>query len=147
MHLHHLKHQFFFTMKTSLRFTALAAAFGLMLTATSCVSPYAGPNENHGAVMGAVGGGILGAIIGNQSGRPLEGAAIGGLLGSAAGSTLGASQDQRYYGYQPAYYAPRPRPVVFAGYQPFYAGPVPYRHHVVISRHNYGAWGHSGRCW
>jgi uncharacterized membrane protein YebE (DUF533 family) len=134
-------------MKTSLRFSALATAFGLLLTATSCVSPYAGPNENHGAVMGAVGGGILGAIIGNQSGRPLEGAAIGGLLGSAAGSTLGASQDQRYYSYQPACYAPRPRPVIFAGYQPIHYGPVPFRHHVMISRHSYGSWGPGGRCW
>lgn len=97
--------------------------------------------------MGAVGGGILGAIIGNQSGRPLEGAAIGGLLGSAAGSTLGASQAQRYYGYQQAYYAPRPRLVVFGGYQPIHYGPAPYRHHVMISRHSYGGWGPGGRCW
>ena len=131
------------TMKTPLRLTALAGTFGLLLTATSCVSPYAGPNQNNGAVTGAVGGGILGAVIGNQSGRALEGAAIGGLIGSFAGSSLGANQDQRFYGNQPAFFAPRPRPMIFGGHQ----RPIAFRRHVMVPRHHYGAWGHGGHCW
>ncbi len=94
-------------MKTSLRHLALVALLGLTGSLTSCVTPYPGPGERNGAVVGAIGGGTLGAIVGNQSGRPLEGAAIGGVLGALAGSALGANQDH-YYGYrQPAYYPTR----------------------------------------
>lgn len=71
-------------------------AIGCALTLTSCVSPYAGPNERNGAVVGALGGAALGGIIGNQSRRGLEGAAIGGLLGSLAGQQIGASRDRRF---------------------------------------------------
>ena len=96
-------------MKTSFTRLALAGLLAASLTLTSCVSPYAGPNERNGSVFGAFGGGALGAIIGNQSGRPLEGAAIGGLLGSLAGASLGANQDQYYYrGGRPVYYRNSP---------------------------------------
>ncbi len=84
-------------MKASLpRFLGIGA-LGCLLTLTSCVSPYAGPNERNGTVYGALGGAALGGIIGNQSGRGLQGAAIGGLLGSLAGQQIGQSRDQRYY--------------------------------------------------
>ena len=133
-------------MKTKLRHLATFGAFGLALTLSSCVSPYAGPNEQSGAVAGALGGGALGAIIGNQSGRPLEGAAIGGLLGSLAGASLGASNDQ-YYGYrQPAYYRPVPR----YSYAPYGYGYRPYRSHVYVSGYRYGpayGYGRGPRCW
>lgn len=109
-------------MKTSLRRLAQASALGLTLLLASCVSPYAGPHERDGAVIGAVGGGTVGAIIGNQSGRPLEGALIGGALGSLAGSSIGANQDRYYYGGRPAYV----RPVHYRrAYHPY--GPRPYR--------------------
>lgn len=107
-------------MKAKLHHILALASVGLALTLTSCVSPYAGPHEREGAVIGAVGGGALGAMIGNQSGRPLEGAAIGGALGALAGSSIGASQDQRYYrgGYgRPVYYRGGPRYVPYrSGY-------------------------------
>ena len=100
-------------MKANILHLMALATVGLALTLSSCVSPYAGPHERDGAVIGAVGGGALGAMIGNQSGRPLEGAAIGGALGALAGSSIGASQDQRYYrgyGYsRPVYYRSGPR--------------------------------------
>lgn len=126
------------TMKTNLRHWVAAGALGLALTLTSCVSPYAGPNERDGAVVGAVGGGALGAIIGNQSGRPLEGAAIGGVLGSLAGASIGASQDDRYYGDgygypRPVYYRSYPYGYRYGGYYPrpvYYGRPYyGYRHH------------------
>lgn len=114
-------------MKSRLRYWLSAGVLGLALTLSSCVSPYAGPAERDGAVIGAVGGGTLGAIIGNQSGRPLEGAAIGGVLGSLAGASIGASQDDRYYGSRyrygygrPVYYRSGPR-----YYQRPYYGPRP----------------------
>lgn len=118
----------------------LVGAFGIALTFTSCVNPYyAGPNEQNGAVAGAVGGGLLGAIIGNQSGRPLEGAAIGGLLGSFAGSRIGASRDMRYAGWNPGYnsrfYSVRSRPVYSSRYTPYRYSP--YRYSYTPYRYNY----------
>lgn len=73
------------------------AALGSTLSLTSCVSPYAGPNERNGAVIGAAGGALLGGVIGNQSGRGLEGAAIGGLLGSLAGQQIGQNRDRQFF--------------------------------------------------
>jgi hypothetical protein len=101
----------FILMKAKIHHLLTLASVGVALTLTSCVSPYAGPHEREGAVVGAVGGGALGAMIGSHSGRPLEGAAIGGALGALAGSSIGASQDQRYYrGYsRPVYYRGGPR--------------------------------------
>ncbi|HEY1082422.1 MAG TPA: YMGG-like glycine zipper-containing protein [Prosthecobacter sp.] len=110
-------------MKTLFRHWAGAAAVGLALTLSSCVSPYAGPNERDGAVIGAVGGGTLGAIIGNQSGRPLEGAAIGGALGALAGASIGANRDDYYYGGRPVYYRSSPR---YYGYGYGYRRPYGY---------------------
>ena len=124
-------------MKTSFRYWATAGALGLALSLSSCVSPYAGPNERDGAVIGALGGGTLGAIIGNQSGRPLEGAAIGGALGALAGSSIGANQDRYYYGgySRPVYYRSSPRYYGY-GYRPYSYGYRPYyRHH-----HGYRHW-------
>jgi hypothetical protein len=121
-------------MKTKLHRMATIGALGMALTLTSCVNPYAGPNQQNGAVIGAVGGGLLGAMIGNQSGRPLEGAAIGGLLGSFAGSQIGASRDQRFYHtgnnrfYSNRYYGVRNRPVYV---------------HRTVTPYRYGGWGYS----
>lgn len=129
-------------MKTKLRHLATLGAVGLALTFTSCVSPYAGPNERDGAVIGAVGGGALGAMIGSHSGRPLEGAAIGGALGALAGSSIGASQDQRYYGYgygRPVYYRSGPRYGYSRyGYPSRYYGYRPYRSGFYASSYRYG---------
>lgn len=124
-------------MNTKLRYWLSAGALGLALSLSSCVSPYAGPNERDGAVIGAVSGGALGAIIGNQSGRPLEGAAIGGALGALAGSSIGASQDQRYYGYgRPVYYRGGPR---YVRYNRYYAAPPPrYGYGYGYPRYGYG---------
>ncbi|MCA1963308.1 MAG: glycine zipper 2TM domain-containing protein [Prosthecobacter sp.] len=160
-------------MKTKLHRTVVTGALAAALTLTSCVNPYAGPNEQNGAVVGAVGGGVLGAIIGNQSGRPLEGAAIGGLLGSLAGSQIGASRDQRYfYGGWNRYHQVRGRPVYvrrtvspyyggWSGYPygrtgvgfgyPRYWGP-PYRSGLVVGSFGrpafgYGGWGYNPYCW
>jgi hypothetical protein len=111
-------------MKTSLRRLVQASALGLTLLLASCVSPYAGPHERDGSVIGAVGGGTVGAIIGNQSGRPLEGAAIGGVLGALAGSSIGANQDRYYYGGGPVYGRPVHYRRVYHSYgpRPYYPG-------------------------
>ena len=118
-------------------------ALGLALSLGSCVSPYAGPAERDGAVIGALGGGALGAIIGNQSGRGLEGAAIGGVLGSLAGASLGASRDDRYYnGYgRSGYYG---RSAYGYGYRPVgyrggygYGYPRHYRHSSPVGYYRY----------
>jgi len=95
-------------MKTSLRHLTSVGVFGIVLTLTSCVSPYYGygPGPQNGAVVGALGGAGVGGIIGNQRGRGLEGAAIGALLGGLAGSALS----------QPAYYR---------GNNGFYGHPAP----------------------
>lgn len=67
------------------------------------MTPYPGPGQATGGVLGATMGGIAGAVIGNQSGRPLEGAAIGSAIGALAGSALGHADDvNRYYHYPPA---------------------------------------------
>lgn len=154
------------TMKSIPQRMVMVGALGIALTFSSCVSPYAGPNERQGAVVGAVGGGLLGAIIGNQSGRPLEGAAIGGLLGSFAGTQIGASRDSRYYysnynrGYsvrrQPVYqriYNPyRPTPYRYSR-TPYYGYRSPYRSNYYFSSYNtpmYGfgrGWGYSPYFW
>lgn len=139
----------------------MVGALGIALTLSSCVSPYAGPNERQGAVVGAVGGGVLGAIIGNQSGRPLQGAAIGGLLGSLAGTQIGASRDARFFnsGYYRGYPVRR-YPVYQRTYSPYRYGraPVygyhsPYRGNYFLSSFNtpmYGfgrGWGYGPSCW
>lgn len=96
-------------MKASLLRFLGVGSLGCLLTLTSCVNPYAGPNERNGTVYGALGGAALGGIIGSQSRRGLEGAAIGGVLGALAGQQIGQSRDQRYfigngYGYRsPSY--------------------------------------------
>jgi len=100
-----------------------AGALALPLSFSSCVSPYAGPAEREGAVIGALGGAALGGIIGNQSGRGLEGAAIGGALGSLAGASIGASRDDRYYG-RYGYGYPRSG----YGYRSYGYRPVGYRY-------------------
>ncbi len=154
------------TMKSIPHRMVMVGALGIALTLSSCISPYAGPNERQGAVVGAVGGGLLGAIIGNQSGRPLEGAAIGGLLGSLAGTQIGASRDSRYYysnynrGYsvrrQPVYqriYSPyRPTHYRYSR-TPNYGYHSPYRSSYFVSNYrapSYGygrGWGYSPYCW
>lgn len=149
------------TMKSISHRMVMVGALGIALTLSSCVSPYAGPNERQGAVVGAVGGGLLGAIIGNQSGRPLEGAAIGGLLGSLAGTQIGASRDSRYYysNYNRGYYVRR-QPVYHRTYSPYrysrtphYGYRSPYRSNYHFSSYNtpiYGfgrGWGYSPYCW
>ena len=118
-------------MKTQIHPGITAGVLALALTLSSCVNPYAGPNEQNGAVVGAVGGGLLGAILGNQSGRPLEGAAIGGLLGSLAGSQVGASRDQRYY---------------YGSYNRYYGSPYAVRGrsvhgHRTLTPYRHGGWG------
>jgi len=146
-------------MKTYLRQIATVGALGLALTFSSCVNPYAGPNEQNGTVYGAVGGGVLGAIIGNQSGRPLEGAAIGGLLGSLAGSRIGAARDQSFFGYygvrnNPVYYRTGFSPYRY-GYTPYRYGYSPYRTGYYASNYRWGApmyggfgrGGYSPYCW
>jgi len=147
--------------------TLTVGALLVTMALSSCVNPYAGPYEQNGSVVGAVGGGLLGAIIGNQSGRPLEGAAIGGLLGSLAGSQVGASRDQgyyyggynRYYGtpYQPAYVRPvrtyRTCPPSGWGYSPWGGGyssfgrsgwGSPYRSGIAFSSHRGSSFGMGG---
>ena len=111
-------------MKT-LRILAVAAVAVCSLNLSSCVSPYAGPNESIGGVLGAATGALAGGIIGNQRHRGLEGAAIGGVIGAVAGSVVGNANDN-YYGYprysrtySPSYYD-YPPPVVYT--RP-YSGP------------------------
>ncbi|MEN3944053.1 glycine zipper domain-containing protein [Prosthecobacter sp. SYSU 5D2] len=127
-------------MKAKIHHLMALATVGLALTLSSCVSPYAGPHERDGAVIGAVGGGALGAIIGNQSGRPLEGAAIGGALGALAGSSIGASQDRRYYHRGGYGYS---RPVYYRG-GPRYS---PYRGSYYRSGYSYGHRGYHPGYW
>ena len=149
------------TMKLIPHRMVMVGALGIALTLSSCVSPYAGPNERQGAVVGAVGGGVLGAIIGNQSGRPLQGAAIGGLLGSLAGTQIGANRDARFFnsGYHRGYPVRR-HPVYQRTYSPyrygrtpFYGYGGPYRSNHFVSSYNtpmYGfgrGWGYGPSCW
>ena len=107
----------------------LAGAAVAMLSLSSCISPYAGPNESTGSVLGATVGAVAGAIIGNQTGRPLEGAAIGGSIGSMAGGALGHAQDASVYGYpRPVrVYRQYPDEEVVYVYPPGYAYPRYYR--------------------
>lgn len=91
-------------MKTLHRLSALLS-LGVTLALSSCVNPYAGPNERVGSVIGGASGALAGALIGNATCRPLEGAAIGGVLGALAGSAIGSSQDYYGYGYGPRYYS------------------------------------------
>lgn len=111
-------------MNSLARFAAGATLASASLL-SSCVYPYAGPNEAAGSVLGAAAGAIAGGVIGHQSGYGLEGAAIGGVLGSLAGSTLGYAEDNYRYGPPlPAYYySPRPVARVYTGYS--YYGPGP----------------------
>ena len=89
-------------MKTLTQLCSVGLLMGTMAL-SSCVSPYAGPNENVGAVAGGATGAVAGGIIGNQRGRGLEGAAIGGVIGSLAGGSLGRAQDQANYNYYYGY--------------------------------------------
>jgi len=117
---------------------------GTSLLLSSCVSPYAGPNEKVGGVLGAAAGGLAGAIIGNQSGRPLEGGAIGGVIGALAGGALGSVNDDIYYGRsysRPTYYSggsyyrSHSRPRYYSSYN-YCPPPVVHYHH-----------GYGGHCW
>ncbi len=57
--------------------------------------PYA-PNQNTGAVVGAVTGGALGAVLGGRgAGSRVAGALIGATAGGLLGSAIGASLDER----------------------------------------------------
>jgi hypothetical protein len=138
------------TMKNPITRLLSVAAIGSALLLSSCVSPYAGPNEKVGGVLGAAAGGLAGAIIGNQSGRPLEGGAIGGVIGALAGSALGSVNDDVYYGRsysRPSYsYS---RPTYYSGsYYRSYSAPRYYSSHsycpppVIHHHHGYG-----GHCW
>jgi uncharacterized membrane protein len=117
-------------MKTPLFLAGITAA---ALSMSSCVSPYAGPNESVGSVVGATVGAVAGAIIGHQTGRPLEGAAIGGSIGSMAGGSLGHAQDAYTYGY------PRPvrvyRTVEYGDEVPVYALPPGYAYSYSTGRY------------
>ncbi len=136
-------------MKASLIRLLGIGALGCVLTLSSCVNPYAGPNERNGTVYGALGGAALGGIIGSQSRRGLEGAAIGGVLGALAGQQLGQSRDRSYfiggsrYGYPSSYrYTRGYSPTVYSrSYSPAYYGRSysPYRYGS--SRYSYNRFG------
>jgi len=57
--------------------------------------PYA-PNQNAGAVTGALAGGALGAVLGGRgAGSRVAGAVIGATAGGLLGSAIGASLDEQ----------------------------------------------------
>lgn len=96
---------------------------------SSCVTPYPGPHERVGGVLGAATGALAGGIIGHQSGSGLEGAAIGGVLGALAGSALGSVEDDYAYG-SPRYgYRHAPPPPAYGGYYYAPRRPRHYYHH------------------
>ena len=114
-------------MKNQLSRLLIICGLGFSTVLTSCVGPYAGPNQRVGSVIGGATGAVAGAVIGNQSGRPLEGAAIGGAIGALAGAAIGGANDQAYY--DEAGYAPVPAPVVVRPYPRYgyYGRPYAYR--------------------
>lgn len=70
---------------------SLAAA-----TVGACANDPYSPNQNTGAVVGAVTGGALGAILGGRgTGSRIAGAVIGAAAGGLLGSAIGASLDER----------------------------------------------------
>jgi uncharacterized membrane protein YebE (DUF533 family) len=121
------------TQPNKMKATRLFAA-GLCLAAmslSSCISPYAGPNERVGSVIGAGTGALAGAVIGNQSGRPLEGGAIGAVVGALAGSAIGGASDDVYFNrsyYRPRYYSSYPV-TRYHSYSYDYCPPVTYHHY------------------
>ncbi|VWX62650.1 Osmotically inducible lipoprotein OsmB [Burkholderiales bacterium 8X] len=75
-------------MKTRLWISAATVA-GVM-TLAGCA---AGPNEQIGTGVGAVGGAVVGNAIGGNTASTVGGAAIGGLIGNQ----VGRRSDQRNY--------------------------------------------------
>lgn len=82
-------------MNTRLWITTAAAA-GIM-TLAGCA---AGPNEQIGTGVGAVGGAAIGNAIGGNTAATVGGAAIGGLIGNQ----VGRRSDERNYYNNNSYY-------------------------------------------
>ena len=74
----------------------LCAVLVAAMTVAGCANdPYA-PNQNTGAVAGALTGGALGAILGGRgTGSRIAGAAVGAAAGGLLGSAIGASLDEQ----------------------------------------------------
>jgi osmotically inducible lipoprotein OsmB len=90
-------------MKT--RFWIAAAAATTVMTLAGCA---AGPNEQLGTGVGAVGGAAIGNAIGGNTGSTLGGAAIGGFIGNQVGRR---ADERNYYNqYPPSTYYPRNGP-------------------------------------
>ncbi|MBV6631838.1 MAG: glycine zipper 2TM domain-containing protein [Alphaproteobacteria bacterium] len=86
--------------------TAVAAAVVLLAGCTH--SPYGGPHQTGGTLLGAAAGGLIGSTIGSGSGQ-LAATAIGTLVGAGIGNAAGAQIDAtNYYPnyYHAGYYAP-----------------------------------------
>ena len=84
-------------MKTARIWIAAAAATSVM-TLAGCA---AGPNQQLGTGVGAVGGALVGNAIGGNTASTVGGAAIGGLIGNEVGRR---SDERNYYnnrGYYP----------------------------------------------
>ena len=82
-------------------------AAGAMALATGLAGCAAGPNQQLGIGVGAVGGALVGNAIGGNTASTVGGAAIGGLIGNEVGRQ--ADQRRGYYpqnGYYP-YNGPR----------------------------------------
>ncbi|MEM6901825.1 MAG: glycine zipper 2TM domain-containing protein [Pseudomonadota bacterium] len=87
------------------RVTAMVA---VLVLAVGCASPYGGPNQTGGTLLGAAAGGLIGSTIGSGSGQ-LAATAIGTLVGAGIGNAAGAQIDAtNYYPnyYHAGYYAP-----------------------------------------
>lgn len=74
-----------------------AAAIGAAALMAGCA---AGPNQQMGAGVGALGGAVVGNAIGGNTAATVGGAAIGGLVGNE----IGRQRDQQNYNNQ--YYYP-----------------------------------------
>lgn len=84
------------------RMTAVAA---VLVLAVGCASPYGGPNQTGGTLIGAAAGGLVGSAFGSGSGR-LAATAIGTLAGAALGNAAGAQIDANRAYYAGGYYGP-----------------------------------------
>jgi surface antigen len=84
----------------------LVVAFAGLVLAACAGNPEtgAGPKENTGTLVGAVGGALIGSQIGGDTGErvaaTVAGAAVGGLIGNRIGAAMDDEDKQRAYAAQ-----------------------------------------------
>jgi len=82
-----------FTYKSVTRYgqkTTAAAALGLLLCVSGCITTNSGPREEAGTALGTIAGAILGHQIDHD-----HGALFGAAVGAIAGSSIGRYQDEQ----------------------------------------------------